>query len=191
VSVASDPAPPPGPGDYGPELSGAYLDHAPAVYRRACRAALGDHQAAEDATQQAFMEAFRNWPEFRQLPPGEQRARLCARARWRIIDSWHATSHEITTDTLPDQPDPTSCEDNVLADITIARFWREITTVVPPRAARAAYLRWHERWKMAAVGEHLGVDRATVLRDLNSVLNAAKQLGVQIGLPPCSEGEEA
>jgi len=91
VSVAPDPVPSPGLGDSGRELSEAYLDYASAVYRHACRAALGDHQAAEDVTQQAFVEAFRNWPEFRQLPPGQQCAWLCARARWRIIDSWHAT----------------------------------------------------------------------------------------------------
>ena len=193
MSVAPDPVPSPGPGDSEPELSEAYLDHAPAVYRHACRAALGDHQAAEDVTQQAFVEAFRNWPEFRQLPPGQQRAWLCARARWRIIDSWYATSHEITTDTLPDQPDPAGCEDNVLANITADRFWKEITTAVPQRPARAAYLRWHEQWTMADIAKHLGVDRATVLRDLNSVLAAARQLGDQTGLPvPArSEGKEA
>jgi RNA polymerase sigma factor (sigma-70 family) len=190
VRAAPDPAPSPDPGDSGPGLSQAYLDHSQAVYRHAYRAALGDHQAAEDVTQQAFVEAFRNWPEFQQLAPGQQRAWLCARARWRIIDSWHATCHEITTATLPDQPDSTGCEDNVLANITADRFWKEITTAVPQRSARAAYLRWHEQRTMADIARHLGVDRATVLRDLNSVLDVARQLGDQTD-PPDSEGKQA
>jgi RNA polymerase sigma factor (sigma-70 family) len=191
MNVAPGPALSPSPGDPGLELAQAYLDHAPAVYRHAYRAALGDHQASEDATQQAFMEAFRKWPEFRQLTPGQQRARLCALANWRVIDRWRATSHEITTDTLPDQPDPTGGEDQVLAGITVDRFWKEITTAVPQRAARAAYLRWHEQRTMAEIAEHLGIDRATVLRDLNIVLALAKQLGDETGFPTCSEGKEA
>lgn len=190
MTVAPDPAPS-DPGDSGPELSQAYLEHAQAVYRHAYRAALGDRQAAEDVTQQAFVEAFRKWSEFRQLPRGDQRAWLCARARWRIIDSWRATSHEIATDTLPDQPDPTGCEDGVLANIAADRFWKEITTAVPQRSARAAYLRWHEQWTMATIAKHLGVDRATVLRDLNSVLAVARQLGDQTGLRSGREGKEA
>jgi RNA polymerase sigma factor (sigma-70 family) len=190
VRVTPDPAPS-DPGDYESELSQAYLEHAQAVYRHAYRAALGDHQTAEDVTQQAFMEAFRKLPEFRQSPHGDQRAWLCKRARWRIIDSWRATSHEVTTDTLPDQPDPTGYEDSVLASITIDRFWKEITTAVPQRSARAAYLRWHEQWTMADIARHLEVDRATVLRDLNRVLAVARQLGDQTGLPPGSEGKEA
>ena len=190
VAPDPDPDPSPGPGDSVAELSEAYRDHAPAVYRHAYRAALGDHQAAEDVTQQAFVEAFRNWPQFRQLPPGQQRAWLCKRAKWRIIDSWHATSHEMTTDTLPDQPDPAGCEDNALANIAADRFWKEITTTVPQRSAHAAYLRWHEQWTMADIAKHLGVDRATVLRDLKSVLTAARQLGDQTD-PPGSEGKEA
>ena len=80
-----------------------------------------------------------------------------------------------------------------MANITADRFWKEITTAVPQRPARAAYLRWHEQWTMADIAKHLGVDRATVLRDLNSVLAAAIQLGDQTGLPvPArSEGKEA
>lgn len=190
MRTAPDPASSRDPGDYEPELSQAYLDHVPSVYRHAYRAAHGDHQAAEDAAQQAFVEAFRDWPAFRELPPGQQRAWLCARARWRIIDRWDATSHEVTTGSLPERADPAGCEDNVLAYVTADRFWKEITTAVPKRAARAAYLRWHEQWSMAAIAKRLEVDRTTVARDLSKVLAAAQQLGDQIGLPPDSEGKE-
>lgn len=134
------------------------------------------------------MEAFRNWSRFQQLPPGEQVRWLCGRARWRVIDSWRATSAEYPADTVFDQPDPRADEDTILAVITADRFWKVITTVVPLRAARAAYLRWHEGWTMSGIAGHLGIDRATTLRDLNKALEAARQLADEIGLPAGNEG---
>jgi DNA-directed RNA polymerase specialized sigma24 family protein len=92
--------------------------------------------------------------------------------------------------TLPDQPDPGG-EDAVLAGITADSFWKEITSVVPARAARAAYLRWNLEWTMKEIARHLGVDRATVLRDLQAVLAAANQPGTSRNLGPGPEGREA
>lgn len=107
-----------------PELERVYLEHAAAVYRSAYRAALGDHEAAEDATQEAFMETVRDWLDFQRLPADEQRKRLCGRARWRVIDSWRATSAEHPVETLPDQPASHS-EDGVLASIAADTFWKK------------------------------------------------------------------
>jgi DNA-directed RNA polymerase specialized sigma24 family protein len=185
------PGPAPGPGDPGLELTQAYIDHAPYVYRQALRAAIGDRQGAEDATQQAFMEAFREWHVFRRLLPAQQRARLCALAKWRVIDGWRATSCEFTTDALPDLPNPSGGEDEVIAAVTADRFWRQITTAVPVRAARVAYLRWHEQWNMTKIAGYLGVDRATVRRDLENVQAVARQLTEEVGFPAGSEGKEA
>jgi DNA-directed RNA polymerase specialized sigma24 family protein len=134
------PAPDPGrevrSGDPRLVIADAYRAHAYAVRRHAARAALGDYQAAEDATQEAFIDAFRNWQKFRWLAPGEQRAWLCARARWRVIDSWRPSSREYPADTPPEQTDPQAHEDILLAGITAERFWKVITTAVPQRAAR-------------------------------------------------------
>jgi RNA polymerase sigma factor (sigma-70 family) len=167
-------------------VSQAYLAHAGTVYR----AALGDHEAAQDATQEAFMEAVRTWPRFQQLSPGQLRAWLCNLARWRVIDSWRSTGAEYPADTIPDQPDPRN-EEDILAGVTADSFWKEITTAVPLRAARAAYLRWNEEWAMTEIACHLGVDRATVLRDLNHVLAAARQPRGSISIHPGIEGREA
>jgi RNA polymerase sigma factor (sigma-70 family) len=189
VSPAPGPASPPGPGDSRLEvISQAYLAHAEAVRRHAARTTFGDYQAAEDATHEAFMEALRKWPRFRQVPSGQQLAWLCGRARWRVIDSWRASNAEHPADVLPDQFDAQDGEDTVLAGITTDRFWKVITTVVPRRAARAAYLKWHEDWTMTGIAKHLGIDRATVLRDINAVLDAARQLGEETGLPAGSKG---
>jgi RNA polymerase sigma factor (sigma-70 family) len=173
------------------EVRQAYLDHAPAVRRHAYRTALGDYQLAEDATQEAFMEAVRDWPQFRELPPGEQRRRLSARARWRVIDRWHTISAEYPADIIPDQPGRQDGEDTVLGVLSAEGFWKEITTAVPPRAARAAYLRWNEEWTMTEIGRHLGVNRATVRRDLNYVLATARQPGGSTSIRPGNKGREA
>ena len=189
MKPSPDPANP-DPDDLEAEVRQAYLAHAPTVHRHALRAALGDHAAAEDATQEAFMQAVRTWPEFRLRTSEKQRAWLCTTARNRVIDSWRVTCRALPTDSLPDQPEPRSLEDTVVSDITLDRFWKVITTAVLPRAARAAYLRWHEEWTMIGIANHLGIDRATVLRDLNQVLEATRQLGDETGLPVSSEGKE-
>lgn len=163
------------------ELAAAWDNHAHTVYRAALRAAFGDHQDAQDAAQDAFTEATADWLRFRELTPAQQRSWLCGRARWRVIDSWRATRHEHPADLLPEQPDPQATEDAILADITADQLWRAITTAVPRRAAQAAYLQWHEGWTKAGIARHLGVDRATVLRDLNTVLKTARQLAASKG----------
>ena len=120
------------------------------------------------------MEALRAWPSFRLLPPRKQLAWLSARARWRVIDSWRAASTEFPADVIPDQPAPGTAEDHALSAVTLDRFWKAVTAM-PERAARAAYLRWHEEWTMAKIADHLGIDRATVLRDLNAVAARAQE----------------
>jgi RNA polymerase sigma factor (sigma-70 family) len=158
------------------EVDQAYRMHAEAVRRRALRAAAGDHQRAEDATQQAFLEAWQDWPRFRQLPPGGQLAWLAGRARNRVIDSWRKGRAELPADDIPDQPAPGTAEGLALSGHALGRFWEAVTTTATERAANAAYLRWHEDWTMAQIARHLGVDRATVKRDLDAVCAMAREL---------------
>jgi RNA polymerase sigma factor (sigma-70 family) len=178
---------PPG-SDREGEFSQAYRDHAPDVRRHALRAAFGDRPAAEDATQEAFMKAYRDWPSFREMTPGRQRAWLSACARNQIIDSWRKTSIECLAGTLPEPPDSRFSEETVLAGIAAADLWREITASVPLRAARAAYLKWNEDWTSSDIARHLGIDRATVLRDLRTVHAAARYPGRGDSLTAGNEG---
>jgi len=191
VNPSPGPVSPPGPGvDLDLEVKETYHAHAAAVYRAACRATLGDCEAAKDATQEAFIDAVRNWAEFRQMHPREQRNWLYACVRRRAIDGWRASQKECLSDSgnFPEQPDPRGDED-ILGGITADSFWREIATAVPLRAARAAYLRWNLGWTMSEIARFLGVDRATVSRDLTRVLVAARQ--TEGSLRPEIEGREA
>jgi RNA polymerase sigma factor (sigma-70 family) len=177
--------------DINCEVGRAYLAHAEAVRRSAARAAMGDYDAAEDATQQAFIEAIGIWPEFRRWSSGKQRAWLCTRSRYRLIDSWRASSGEVPTEAPPDEQVSWSAEDVVLSALALERFWKVVTTM-PQRAARAAYLRWREEWTMTKIAKHLGIDRATVLRDLHTVIDAAReQLGDEISFPTRNHPKEA
>jgi RNA polymerase sigma factor (sigma-70 family) len=153
----------------------AYLLHAADVRRHATRAAQGDRQRAEEATQDAFMAAWRDWTRFRLLPPEQQLTWLRRRARWLVIDSWRREAGpELPSDDIPDQPAPETIEDVALSAVTLDRFWKVISAM-PERARRAAYLRWHEDWTMDGIAARLGIDRATVARDLRVVRALAQE----------------
>ena len=180
---------PPG-GDLNAEVTKAYRDHVAAVHRSALRAAFGDGGAAKDATQEAFLAAYENWPSVREMTPGRQRSWLSRTACNKIIDSWRRTSAEYPAEILPELADSRTSED-VPAAIDVAAFWKEIVTVVPRRAAQVAYLAWNEGWNNAEIGRHLGIDRATVLRDLRLVVAAALHSGRSTSITVGNEGGEA
>lgn len=175
------------------ELDQAYRGHAAAVRRHALRASFGDAPAADDATQEAFISAYRAWPQFRQLSPGHQRGWLSRAARNHIISSWRKTNAEYPAGTLPDPPDPRAGdqEEAALGAIEVARFWEAVTADLPRRAARAAYLAWSERWTVAAIARYLGADRATVYRDLRTAMEAARDSGCITKLAAGNEGGPA
>ena len=173
------------------EFTQVYRDHAPDVRRHALRAAFGNRSVADDATQEAFLKAYRSWLSFREMASGRQQAWLSTCARNHIIDSWRTTSAECLADIFPEPPDSRISEENVVAGITAACFWKEMTATVPLRAARAAYLKWNEDWTNSDIARHLGVDRATVLRDLRTVLAAARHPGRRDSFTAGNEGGEA
>jgi len=157
------------------EVEQAYLLHAADVRRHAVGAAQGDRQRGEEATQNAFVAAWRDWARFRLLPPELQLAWLRRRARWLVIDSWRREAGpELPSDDIPDQPAPETIEDLALSAVTLDRFWKVISAM-PQRARRAAYLRWHEDWTMDSIAARLGIDRATVARDLRVVRALAQE----------------
>jgi RNA polymerase sigma factor (sigma-70 family) len=181
---------PPAGYDLKAEFSQAYHDYASDVRRHALRAAFGDRATADDATQEAFIAAYDHWRSFREMPPGRQRAWLSTAARNKIIDSWRRTSSEDPVDDLPEPVDSCISED-APASIDVAIFWKQITMVIPPRAAQAAYLAWNEGWNNAEIARHLGIHPATVARDLRMVIAEARRPGFSASITAGNEGGES
>lgn len=182
----------PGPEDRDSQVAQVFREHAAVVARVAERAAMGNHALAEDATQQAFIEAVCLWPGFWEWPSAKQRAWLCERARNRVIDNWRATRRELAAESLPEERAARSAEEITLSRVALERCLEAIGSM-PERARQAAYLKWHEEWTMTEIAGHLGVDRATVLRDLRGVAAAVKEkAGDDVPFPVgVDDGEEA
>jgi RNA polymerase sigma factor (sigma-70 family) len=125
---------------------------------------------AEEAMIDAFVEAAQTiWADFTTWPPDKQKAWLRRRAINRVIDSWRKTSRISPVEEFPEPEAASSAEDIVLKRLAVDRCWQVIMTM-DLRRQQAAYLHWHEDKTITEVAEWLGVDRATVSRDLAAVV---------------------
>jgi RNA polymerase sigma factor (sigma-70 family) len=127
---------------------------------------------AEEAMADAFAEAARTiWTEFVTWDADRQRAWLRHRAKCRAIDAWRKTKNVIVVDDLPDSLNTVAVEDVAMTRATVDKCWKVINGVrVSFRQRQAAYLRWGYGMSMSDVAAELGVDRATVARDLSAVV---------------------
>jgi DNA-directed RNA polymerase specialized sigma24 family protein len=123
-------------------------------------------------------------------PLARQAAGLCRKAgageaaiaAWieRVIDGWRSTRQMVPAESLPEEGVFLSAEDIVLSKIAVERCLKVIGSM-EQRPKRVAYLKWHEGWTNTEIAKHFGIDRATMLRDLRSVVAAMKeQVGDEI-----------
>ena len=91
----------------------------------ACRRFFSDSQAAEDATQETFLRAYRNIRGFRQ---GYFSAWLMCIARNVCIDEWRRRRREIGIDDidLAEWPSPNRLDSSCEARLMAERVWQEM-----------------------------------------------------------------
>ncbi|MEA2696362.1 MAG: hypothetical protein QOI66_633 [Myxococcales bacterium] len=146
-----------------------YRAHRAAVYAR-CKRILGEDHAAEDATQDTFLRAFRH---IATAPSSDQ-----ARA-WLLTIATNCCLNELRnrrvrrhvpldTVTLAEDRSPHQHVDQDLA--------RRIINSVPPRWGQVAYLHHLAGFDQQAVSTMLGVSRRTVVYCLTNLKHQAKHL---------------
>ena len=91
----------------------------------ACRGFFSDSQAAEDATQETFLRAYRNIRSFHQ---GYFSAWLMCIARNVCIDEWRRSRRETGIDEvdLAELPSPNRLDSSCEARLMAARVWQEM-----------------------------------------------------------------
>jgi len=146
-----------------------YRAHHAAVYSR-CKRILNEHHAAEDATQDTFVRAFRHVAT---APPWDE-----ARA-WLLTIATNCCLNEIRnrqvrrhvsldTVALAEDRSPHQHLDQDLA--------RRIVDSVPPRWGQVAYLHHLCGFDQQAVGAMLGISRRTVVYCLTNLKHQAQFL---------------
>jgi RNA polymerase sigma-70 factor (ECF subfamily) len=101
-------------------------------YRRkvffACRGFFSDSQAAEDATQETFLRAYRNIGYFHQ---GDFSGWLMRIAKNVCIDEWRRSRREIAIDdtTVAEMPSPNPLDSSFQARLIAERVWQEIRSL--------------------------------------------------------------
>jgi len=146
-----------------------YRTHLPAVYAR-CKRLLGEDQAAEDATQDTFVRAFRH---IATAPPAH------AARGWLLTIATNCCLNELRhrqvrrhvpldSVTLVEDRSPHQHIDQDLA--------RRIMNSVPPRWGQVAYLHHLAGFDQQAVGTMLGVSRRTVVYCLTNLKHQAQTL---------------
>jgi RNA polymerase sigma factor (sigma-70 family) len=166
------------------QMKRVFVTHVKDVFRSAFTAAHADRMLAEEATEDAFVEAAQTiWAEFLTWDDEKQLAWLRHRARSRVIDGWRKNRNTTVTDCLPEVAEVALVEDIALSRATVDHCWKLIRGM-EPRRQRAAYLRWHEGRSITEAAGILGVDRSTVSRDLAAVADRLRsELGDELRLP--------
>jgi RNA polymerase sigma factor (sigma-70 family) len=146
-----------------------YRAHRPAIYAR-CKRVLGEDHAAEDATQDTFVRAFRHIA----TAPAAHAARS-----WLLTIATNCCLNELRhrqvrrhvpldTVTLAEDRSPQQHIDQDLA--------RRIINSVPPRWGQVAYLHHLAGFDQQSVGTMLGVSRRTVVSCLTNLKHRARNL---------------
>jgi RNA polymerase sigma-70 factor (ECF subfamily) len=139
---------------------------------------LRDPAAAEDATQEAFLRAFRGWQRWKQEAPAEAwiyRIALNVAFTHRRRERLHQVGEVIRRLGRPREADPT--------DVSYPDLVREIRAL-PPKQAAALVLRHLHGFTNREIGAALGIPERTVA----SRLAAAKmRLRARMGNPAESE----
>jgi len=146
-----------------------YRTHRAAVYAR-CRRILGEDHAAEDATQDTFVRAFRH---IATAPPAH------AARGWLLTIATNCCLNElrhrqvrrhVPLDTVTLSEDR-SRQQHIDQDLA-----RRIMNSVPPRWGQVAYLHHLAGFDQQAVGTMLGVSRRTVVSCLTNLKHQARSL---------------
>lgn len=136
---------------------------------------LRDAAAAEDATQEAYLRAFRAWKSWKQEAPAEAwvyRIALNVAFTHRRRERLHEVGEVIRRLGRPRDPDPT--------DVTQPDLVREIRAL-PPKQASALVLRHLHGFTNREIGAALGIPERTVASRLAAAKTRLRaRLGNQI-----------
>jgi RNA polymerase sigma-70 factor (ECF subfamily) len=154
----------------------SFSDFYRSEYRAVARLAYvltGDHHAAEDLAQEAFVTAQKNWPKVcsYESPEGWLRRVLInrARSRFRRLGRERGAMHRIWSNERSEPPPGLETD--------AIDLWREVRNL-PRRQAQAIALTYLDGLRTAEVGEIIGCSAATVKTHLQrGKRTLARQLG--------------
>jgi RNA polymerase sigma-70 factor (ECF subfamily) len=133
---------------------------------------LKDRSAAEDATQEAFLRAFRAWKSWKQDAPAEawvHRIALNVAFTRRRREQFQEVANLVLRLGRVDDPDPTASADPDL---------RQELRALPPKQAAAVVLRYLHGYTNREIALSLGVPERTVASRLAA---AIARLKVRLG----------
>ena len=141
-------------------VASSFSDFYRAEYRSVARLAYvltGDHHAAEDLAQEAFVTAQKNWPKVCSYEAPEAWLRRVlvnrARSRFRRLGRERGAMNRVRSNERGDPPPGLEPE--------AIDLWREVRNL-PRRQAQAIALTYLDGLKTAEVGEIIGCSAATV-----------------------------
>jgi RNA polymerase sigma-70 factor, ECF subfamily len=157
------------PGEEG-RLVELYRAHGGAIYAR-CRRILGDHQTAQDATQETFIRVFRH---IDRLPDPREVLRWI----YRIATNYclnEIRGRKLRPEPMERVPErlPAGAPDDPIADRQLVQ---RIVHHVPEKLRTVAWLYHIDGMEQAEVAAILGISRRTVVNRLGEFQDKARKL---------------
>jgi RNA polymerase sigma factor (sigma-70 family) len=154
--------PPSSSGPHAADFDGFYLATVDYTSRAAVRAAGGDRFVGQDATHDAYLEMFRQWPN-RRTQPWETNRHFVVRIAVRRVADWYRRNSRwaaLGSDVECPARDLGFVE--VLDEMSVLGAVRALIKDQPPRRRAVAVLFFLENCTTAEVADTLGMTESTV-----------------------------
>ncbi|UKD51088.1 RNA polymerase sigma factor [Amycolatopsis sp. FU40] len=162
MAPAQDRAAPADDNDDAEGFDAFYLATFKRTFAAAYRMSAGNHDVAEEATQEAYVALWLRWPQRRQLPMNANLKYVIGIASHKVVDRYRSQDAKRTVPDEVDGPADEPTPADALGELAVLRAVRDLLEGQSSRRRAVGMLYFLEGWEQAEIAEALGMAASTV-----------------------------